>query len=623
MHPRTVGDRIRFAEFEVDLGSGELFHQGRKLPLQEQPFQVLRILLERPGQLVTREELRSQLWPADTFVDFDHGLNKAVAKLREALAQANGNRPLIETLPRRGYRFIAPVIPVDAGPSPTTPAVPAITAEPTARKQWLFAWLGAACVVVLFAGVLLIRHQRAQYGEPERGAIAMAVLPFANLTGAPSNDALAEGLTQNLIRQCSEIPKLHVMTRAAVENVNPASATRQLGVSILLTGALRKDRDGSLVIDGEVSNARDGSVIRSRRYVTEHDDLQPVQADIIADLIDALGLQLDSRESANARRPLTSSRAAFEDFLRGEDAFRNATPGSTHAAINNFEAAVEKDPDFALAWSHLAEAHLFLGVYFEAPLLNMPLARKYAERALSIEVTMSSAHAALGLVDLLYDWNFSAAEKELSTLATRKVAIAQLGCTAHLLDRDGQVRQAKQDIQSSLEFDPRSGILTSELGCISYYARQNEDAIRNYRQALALDPQSPLPYWGLGKSLTREGRYGEALQVMRSFKTISGFEPPLITAEIGYALAASGDRRAAFGTIGQLKDASKHIWVDPYFMALIYHGLKNREQTYAWLDKAYLARSPFLISLPTEPKWDDARQDPKFGDLMRRMFETS
>ncbi|MGA9719398.1 MAG: tetratricopeptide repeat protein [Acidobacteriaceae bacterium] len=549
------------------------------------------------------------------------------SRLHEYYAEDGKDDPLIIDVPKGGYRATVTKRPLAATTTDVarpSPAVPfAVLASPAARRR-RGVWIAAACILFLIASIaggVVLRQQRRAAASAMRTPIAMAILPFANQTGVAGNGYLSEGLTQNLIRQCSEIPRLKVMSRGAVDRVNRSSAAKVLGVTILLTGALRKNADGDLVVDAELSNVKDGSVLRSHQYLAEQSDLQPVQADIVQDVIEGLGMELDARESAHTKRPLTSSPAAFDAFLQGESAARAASPDGYHLAIQSNEQAVSKDPGFALAWEALAESHLALGIYFEPAREHMPLARKYAERALSIDSSLSQAHGTLGLIHLVYDWDYAAAQAELAVADSRESAITSLACTVHLLDQSGRRRHAEEDIRQMLEFDPRSPALIGELGCINYYGGKYEEAIRYYRQAVAADSGSPVASWGLGKSLVRERRYAEALDTLRRFKAANGFEPPVITAEIGYAEGASGDRKAAIATAHSLERASAHTFVDPYLVALIYLSLKDADNTYAWLNRAYADRSPFLISIASDPKWAGSRQDARFQELLGRMTD--
>jgi len=636
-------------QVETETPPGSVLHQLDRI-LASRPFlnaqrsqRLLRYLVENWIKLpdYSLKEYTIAIDVFDRDPSYDPSIDAAVrveagrlrTRLKDYYTEEGKEDPLIIELPKGAYRITVTPRPASDSPSPQTsqsgasetsapesnsPSLPL----PKEKKSWPYLTAFAlACLLILAITPFRWTHHQDPRPPAKTTPISIAILPFTNATGDKSNTARAEGLTENLIRQSSELPHLRVMSFSAVANLTPANAASHFKVDILIIGALRKDNDGHLTVNAEISNARDGSVIHSHRYLTEQDDLQPVQADIVSDLIHSLGLELDARQSASALHPITSSHAAFEDFLRGEDTRRQDDPEAAHAAIKDFEAAVKEDPNFALAWSALAEMHTYLGLYFEPPAQHLQLARKYAQRAISIDSELASAHASLGVIDLVYDWNLPASRKELSSIKTRRIAITQLACTAHLLQEHGKFREAREDIESSLDFDPRASELIGELGCIHYYAGENQEAERDYRRALAADPHSPVPYWGIGKCLTREGRYSEALKYLHSFKTLTGIEPPMITAEIGYTQGVSGDHKQALETMHQLKKAATHAWVDPYFIALIYHSLKDREQTYLWLDKAYQARSTFLISLLTEPKWEDARNDPEFVALINKIFQ--
>jgi TolB-like protein len=444
--------------------------------------------------------------------------------------------------------------------------------------------------------------------------IALAVLPFANETGDKANDYLADGLTDNLIRQLSEIPPLKVMARGAVYRFRSStdkavSVGRSLHANSVLTGEIHQ-ADGKLVVDTELSNVADGSIIESHRYLPEGGDLRPVQASITQDLIHGLKIELDARQSAHVLRPVSSSTEAYQEMLRGEGAARGNSPIALHDAIGHFEQAVKLDPKFAIAWSDLAQAHLLLGVYFEDPREHMPQASEYANRALHFNSESGEAHGTLGLVKLLYDWDYAGATSELASIKDEESALTVLSCTSHLMAQTGRTRDADEMVHRMLGYDPQSAQLIGELGCIDYYRGDYENAMRHYRDAVAEDPHSPVPYWGLGKTLALQGKYGDAVKVMRQFKPANGFEPPLITAEIGYALGREGKTSEAHREIGELREESKSAFVDPYLISLIYLGMGEEQATLEWLNRAYVVRSPFLISISTEPKWKGMLERP-------------
>ncbi len=437
--------------------------------------------------------------------------------------------------------------------------------------------------------------------------IALAVLPIANETGDKANDYLADGLTDNLIRQLSEIPPLKVMSRGAVYRFRSStdkavSVGRSLHVNSVLTGEMHQ-ANGKLIVDTELSNMTDGSIIESHQYLPESDDLRPVQASITQDLIHGLKIELDARQSAHVMRPASSSIEAYQEMLRGETGCQGNSPMELHDAIGHFEQAVKLDPKFTIAWSDLAQAHLLLGIYFEGPRQHMPQASEYATRALQLDPEFGEAHGTLGLVKLLYDWDYAAAASELASAKDQQSALTVLSCTSHLMAQTGRTRDADEMVHRMLGYDPQSAQLIGELGCIDYYRGDYENAMAYYRQAMAMDPHSPGPYWGLGKTLSLQGKYGQAVKVMRQFKPANGFEPPLLTAEIGYALGREGETDEAQREIAELREESKSAFVDPYLLSLIYLGMGDERLTLQWLNRAYVVRSSFLISISTEPKW--------------------
>jgi TolB-like protein/Tfp pilus assembly protein PilF len=498
---------------------------------------------------------------------------------------------------------------------------------PLSWGRWAVAGLVLVALVAAGAWRLhLSRKQRLSDSGPGPGGgqqISLAVLPFANETGDKANDYLADGLTDNLIRQLSDIPALKVMSRGAVYRFRSStdkavSVGRSLHVNSVLTGEMHQT-NGKLILDTELSSMADGSVIESHRYLPEDDDLRPVQASITQDVIRGLKIELDARQSAHVLRPVSSSLEAYQELLRGESAARGNSPIELHSAIGHLERAVKLDPKFTIAWSDLAGITLFLGVYFEDPREHMPQASEYATRALQLDPDYGEAHGTLGLVKLLYNWDYAGAASELASAKNEQSALTVLSCTSHLMAQTGRTRDADEMVNRMLSYDPRSAQLIGELGCIDYYRGDYENAMLHYREAMATDPHSPVPYWGLGKTLSLQGKYGEAVKVMQQFKPANGFEPPLLTAEIGYALGREGKTSEAQREIAELRERSKSMFVDPYFVALVYLGMGDEQATLQWLNRAYVVRSTFLISISTEPKWKAMSQRPGLQAFLAKM----
>jgi TolB-like protein len=538
------------------------------------------------------------------------------SRLREYYDGEGKDDPVVIDIPKGGY---SPAVALREGKLGATKEVSqtveqAEPVETTLARRVRLSWshwavAGLVVLALVAAGVWRWQLSRKQIlSDPGAGQqIALAVLPFANETGDKANDYLADGLTDNLIRQLSEIPPLRVMSRGAVYRFRSStdkavSVGRSLHVNSVLTGEIHR-ASGKMIVDTELSNMADGSIIESHQYLPEGDDLRSVQASITRDLIHGLKIELDARQSAHLLRPVSSSMEAYQEMLRGETAARGNSPMELHDAIGHFERAVKLDPKFTIAWADLAQAHLLLGIYFEDPRQHMPQASEYATRALQLDPEYGEAHGTLGLVELLYNWDYAAAVSELASVKDEQSALTVLSCTSHLMAQTGHTRDADEMVHRMLGYDPESAQLIGELGCIDYYRGDYENAKVYYREAMAKDPHSPVPYWGLGKTLSLQGKYGEAVKVMRQFKPANGFEPPLLTAEIGYALGREGKMSEAQQEIAALREQSKSTFVDPYLVSLIYLGIGDEQGTLQWLNRAYVVRSPFLISISTEPKW--------------------
>ena len=563
------------------------------------------------------------------------------SRLREFYDEEGRDDPWVIEVPKGAYAVALHRRPV---PDAAVPESLAIAAVPEARlpagetgavpalttgwpRRWVLA-LAAACLLVVVVGVAAAwRFGRSPARERASApVVSLAIVPMVNKTGDASLSYVADGLTDDLIRQLSQVPALRLMARSTMfryrDRAGDAGAiAKALHVDTVMTGELRRTPE-HLSLAVEVSRTSDGSVLLDREYLADTEDLRVVQAEVQRDVLRKLSAESSALDPTRVLRSVTSSPQAYQEFLEGDALARNGAPPDLHQAIEHFAKAVALDPQFDLAWSALASEHVLLGLYFEAPREHMPVAREFAQRALQINPSLGEAHGSLGLIHLVYDWDLPAADAEMATAGAEEAAVSTLSCTAHLIEQKGRPRRAEEFLRRMLTFDPQSSSLMAELGCVDFYRGDYGAALRHYQEALAADPQSPVAYWGMGKTLNAQGKHAEAIRVLESFERRNGFEPPLLDAEMGYAMGASGDRGRALAMVRRLQTKGEQMFVDPYLLAVIYASMNDRDAAFASLKKALEVRSSFAISLLTEPKWEPFRGDPRFAALVEQMLHS-
>lgn len=619
----------RFADFELREEDFCLLREGMRVALEPKNLRVLLQLVSHAGHCVQKNTLLDTVW-ADTFVE-ENTLTRAIAVLRRVLGDSAQDPKFIETIPTRGYRFIAPVeaLPETSQMVPLRENVPRgsfVADRPErlpARSLLPAVAVLALCLVVIATTSVLLWHRHKTIAVVHRAPISIAVLPILNQTGDPSLDYVSDGTTQSMIQDLAGVLGLRVIGSTTVFRFrNPPQDAQSIGHNLradaVLQGRLQRNQD-KLVLNVELTQTDNDSILLSHQYLSDTLDLRSVQADILHDTLQSLSFDTGRLSGQSPLGPHTNNPAAYEENLRGEALTRADSPEAFREAVQHFQKATTLDPNYDRAWSDLAQAHLFLGIYYESPLDHMPIARNAALRALQLNPSLPEAHGSLGVVDLLYDWDYASAASELEKEGAMRSAMSMLACTAHLREQSGHPRRAEEEVRRLLSYDPQSEMLVSELGCAAYYERHYEDAIRSYRSAMELDPGSPLPYLGLGRSLTELGRYQEAVDVLDSFSKRNGFVPPILLAESGYTCALSGDQKGAMQRMESLEDQAKSAYVDPYLIALIYHGLHDHTETIDWLQKAAAVHSSLLFSILSDPMWQDSQQDPQLIAIVDKM----
>jgi TolB-like protein/tetratricopeptide (TPR) repeat protein len=566
------------------------------------------------------------------------------SRLREYYAEEGRDDPWIIEIPKGGYNVVFTKRPSGSSASETVqdPVLPESAQEPRlepmvtppmshALRAGIVPksghWLWIALLILLGGtGVLTAWHYRKPHPQVATATtpVSLAIVPIANRTGDPSRDYIADGLSDDLIRQLSQVPGLRLMGRTTMFHyqgraVDAGMIGKTLHVDAVMTGELRRTPDHTALAI-EITSAGDGSVVLNREYIADAGDLPGAQADLQRDVLEKLHVENFALDPSRMMRSVTTNPEAYQEFLQGSTLARTLQPAEMHQAINHFERAVALDPQFDLAWASLASSHVFLGLYFEPPREQMPQAREYAQRALAINPGLGEAHGDLGLIHLMYDWNVPAAQVEMSKAGAKEAAIATLTCTAHLMVSSGKTRTAEEMVDRMITYDPESAVLIGELGCVAFYRGNYDAALRHYRDALQSDPQNPVTYWGIAKTLNAQGKHAEALKVLRGFSQRRGFEPPILTAERGYALGASGQYAEALQAIRTLSTDQGAGFHDPYLVSIVYLSMNDRASAFQWLDKALDVRSAFAISILTEPKWRLVQNDPRFTQAVQRLL---
>ena len=634
---------VRFGAFELDLRTGELRKAGVRINLPEQPLQVLKTLLDRPGDLVTREELRQRLWSAETFVDFEHGLNAAVRRLRDALGDSADVPRFVETLPRRGYRFIAPV----AGPAvveqPSAPApeiedrretsqAPDPPARPTQTRIQRPVLVAASILVsalVLWASGYVLWRPAASPSTPSATRFMLAVLPFENLTGDPDQEYISDGMTEELIAQLGGMDpsRLGVIARQSAMQFKKTTKRADqigsdLGVSHLLAGSLR--RTGSRIrIAVQLIDTESESQLWAEQYERDAMDLLTLQREVAEAITRQITTSLGVARSnvyADARRHSTSAEA-YEHYLRGRHhLWRRDTAEGFEKAREHFRRAIDLDDSYAHAYSGLADTYTMLGSVGFLPMREAyPLARAAALKAIALDGMLAEAHTSLAFILADYDWDWDTADRHFrsavelnpnyeTAVRTYSAYLAWWGRDKEALEFAGRAR----------DLDPVSPNARQNLGLAHYFARRYDDAITQFREALDLDPNFGQAHVMLGRTYVAKGLPDRAVEELERAKGLMGARPDVIT-PMAYVLARAGRRREALATLDELRRIAKPRDPSPFRLAYVHLGLGDTDVAFDWLEKSVEARDWQLGMLKVEPAFDGLRSDPRFAALLERV----
>ena len=644
---------IRFATFEVDLQTRELRKSGLKLKLHGQPFEVLAMLLEKPGEMVGRERFRERLWPTDTFVDFDHGVNTAINRLREALGDSADNPRFIETLPRRGYRFIAPVessagasqaSPPMSATIPETQPMPAMDAGGASRKWKNFGWILAAVVllgVLVAANVGDFRHRL--FGEQPRTPIqSIAVLPLVNLSNDVNQDYFADGMTEAVTTDLGKISALRVISRTSVMQYKGTKKSlpeiaRELQVDALVEGTVSRS-DNHMRITANLVQASPERHLWAESYESEVSDILTVQTQVAQAVAREIQVKLTPAEQKllSSARPVNPE--AHDDYLKGRYLCSKDTREGLEKSIQYFQRAVQEAPDDPLGYTGMAECYSIWAwtgsMFANDPTANNLLseAKDAALKALQLDPNLAEAHTALGKVRMVLEWDWTGAENEFKrAIELNPSYSAAHTWNAHYLVAVGRYDEAVVEAKRSLELDPLSQFTRDFAEWACYLARHYDLAIQQSRRSLELSPESPWAHFDLAQTYEQTGRSDEAIQEYLKAEELFGMRQDRL-AELRKAYEQSGAKGywrkslelCELGIRQPRKFASVSgygycDYIQDVDAAAIQVRLGDYDAAFADLERAYTSHNAYILYLNANAVWDPIRFDPRFRDLIRRM----
>jgi TolB-like protein/DNA-binding winged helix-turn-helix (wHTH) protein/Flp pilus assembly protein TadD len=638
------GERFRFGDFEVDLRTGDLRKHGHRIRLQEKPYQILSLLLERAGDVVTREELRQRLWPADTFVDFDANLNTSLNRLRQALGDTGNEQIFIRTIPRQGYRFIAAVIKIEederateSSPARIGTVAPPVADQPASKSRaWLRAFslpgprfiLAAACLLAITVGGLAYFRWPGRLAEagrnPHRGTIL--VMPFEDLSGDPSQDYLSDGLTDEMITRLGEISPQHLNviarstamqykgTRKPVEEI-----ALEQHVDYILEGSFRRQGD-RVRITAQLFNARDHGSLWTEAYERNASDLFAIQREVADRITQSLSLELLTpvTHSSVATKPVDPE--AYDAYLKGLFELNKRTPADLQKSIMYFGLATQKDPQFAPAYAAMAYSYnVAAGWTYLSPTEAYPKAKAAAQKALALDDSLADSHLANAEVLHDYDWDWSGAEREyLRGLELNPSSAVGHKLYAEYLTHAGRNQEALAEIRKAQQLDPESLVINGFVCFVYMHAREYDKAIKECQKDLELDPRFMPAHDWLGESYLFTGRYEEAATEFKKALELSGNANYFLTG-LATAYGMEGRKDEAKKILGELKLRATQMYVSPYGLADVYIGLGDKEQALAMLEQAVQERSADLMFLAGAPEFETLRDEPRFRAILARI----
>jgi TolB-like protein/DNA-binding winged helix-turn-helix (wHTH) protein len=661
MPTSAAGETFRFSDFELDVAAYQLRRQGRIVRLERQPMDVLILLVERRRQLVSRADIVERLWGKDVFVDVETGVHTAIRKIRQALGDSISTPAFVETVPSKGYRFVADVevvshmadslvVAAHVEPSPTrgrqqtngiatgeldnhertqkaAGAASPVTSSETALASQPGTPNPARLVIAFVLVALAMVAGFAAWARFDGGApasrVTLAVLPFEYLGSDSERQYLAAGLTEETSASLAQIDleRLIVKGRTLAYRGTAKTAAQigqELSVDYLVESTIRAE-GGRLRVTATLIRVRNQEHVWSQSYDREPTSLLSLQQELSTSIAEQIRLQLSPDNLSGVRRRQTQNADAYDAYLRGRYFASRRTPATNTRATQEYERAIALDSTYALAWASLASTYAASALNGDArPLDVWPHVRDAATRAVRGNASLGETQIAVGYLNWVLDWNWRAAERAfrlaISLDPSNATAHRSLG---HALSQTGQHTEAESAMHRTRELEPLEPQTYALSAQVAFQARQYPAAIEHARRAILIDSEFWIGYMQLGQAYEQIGQTDLALAALTDAARFSGSNSKA-TSLRGYLLAMSGRTNEAREVLSQLESDSRERYVPPGAMALVHAGLGEREAVFEWLAKAYDARDVHLIYLPVDPKWDPFRADPRFQALLTR-----
>ena len=618
---------VRFGEgFELDLKTRQLLRFGQLVKLERIPLEVLILLVEKQGALVERDEIVAKVWGA-SFLDTDNAINGSIRKIRQVLKDNPEEPKYIQTITSKGYRFVAEVqeSPL-ARLADTEKTLPAQRSK-LAINQWtLIAAILLLCLITV--GIYVGYSRRSERNNPVHGKLMLAVLPFENLTGDPSQDYFSDGLTEEMISHLGNLDPDHlgIIARTSVmrykNNKDGLSRIgRELGVQYALEGSVRRE-SGKVRIAAQLIQMKDQTHLWARQYDRDLSSLLKLEDEIANEVAQEIRLTLAEnrgpRQEQASRALSPEEYAAYDSYLRGRYFWNKRTAEGFQQAIKSFEEAIGKNPNYARAYVGLADTYALISGYDLAPKNEtIPLAREAAAKALALDDGLAEAHASMALIAQNYEWDWRKAESEYRRAIEldRNYATAR-HWYAEFLTLQGRFSEALEEIERARQLDPRSLIIAADRGAVLYCARRYKEAIEQLRAVLEMEPNFPRAHI-VAFAYVEQGMTQAALRDVTQWQKAD--DGPFTWMLSAYVHGRAGHKSEAQKFLRKLEAERSRRYVDASKLAIAYFGVGDTDQALKWFEKGFSERSTALVWLKVDPVYDPLRSDPRFHELLTRV----